>query len=141
MIDWRRIEERITQCTPCTRRPVAVTFLDLPPEGVPKFTGAEPAGCSFWRLAAEGRTFYTVPSDHFNCAVGSYTHNFDLPPERANVVAQPETIDNTGSGDERKRRRQPRGPVRSRADEQPVARPPTPLTGVSNPRGSSHAAR
>ena len=28
-------------------------------------------------------TFYTVPSDHCNCAVGSYTHNFSLSPERA----------------------------------------------------------
>ena len=30
-----------------------------------------------------GRTFYTVPADHYNCAVGSYTHNLALPPERA----------------------------------------------------------
>src|SRR5262249_46059338 len=45
--------------------------------------GREPSGCSFWRLAAEGRTFYTVPSDHYNCAIGSYTHNITLPEERA----------------------------------------------------------
>ena len=38
--------------------------------------------CSFWRLAAAGRTFYTVPADHFNCAVGAYTHNIQLPPAR-----------------------------------------------------------
>ena len=48
----------------------------------PKFSGTEPAGCSYWRLAAAGRTFYTVPSDHFNCAVGAYTHNVQLPPDR-----------------------------------------------------------
>ena len=63
-------------------RPVAVTFLDAEPAGVSKFSGTEPAGCSFWRLAAAGRTFYTVPADHFNCAVGAYTHNVQLPPER-----------------------------------------------------------
>jgi uncharacterized protein (DUF169 family) len=34
-------------------------------------------------MASEGRTFFTVPSDHYNCAVGSYTHNIPLPPERA----------------------------------------------------------
>jgi uncharacterized protein (DUF169 family) len=33
-------------------------------------------------LAAAGRSFYTVPADHFNCAVGAYTHNVQLPPDR-----------------------------------------------------------
>jgi uncharacterized protein (DUF169 family) len=54
---------------------VAITFLDAIPTGVEKFEGAEPSSCSFWRLAAAGRTFYTVPSDHWNCPVGGYTHN------------------------------------------------------------------
>jgi len=88
MTDWRRLEHRLSACTPFTRRPVAVTFLDSAPEGVIRFTGSEPSGCSFWRLAAEGRTFYTVPSDHFNCAVGSYTHNIELSPERAAETTQ-----------------------------------------------------
>jgi uncharacterized protein (DUF169 family) len=42
---------------------------------VKKFVGTQPSGCSFWRLATEGRTFYTTPENHFNCAVGPYTHN------------------------------------------------------------------
>jgi uncharacterized protein (DUF169 family) len=42
-----------------------------------------PSGCSFWRLAADGRTFYTVPADHYNCPIGSYTHAIALPPDRA----------------------------------------------------------
>ena len=65
-----------------TRRPVAVTFLDTPPAGVEKFTGTEPSGCSYWRLAGNGRSFFTVPSDHFNCPIGSHTHSIALPPER-----------------------------------------------------------
>lgn len=64
------------------RRPVAVTFLDAPPANIQRFEGTEPSGCSFWRLAAQGRTFYTVPEDHFNCAVGAYTHNIALSPQR-----------------------------------------------------------
>src|SRR5665811_2076109 len=28
------------------------------------------------------RDSYTVPADHFNYAVGAYTHNIQLPPER-----------------------------------------------------------
>jgi len=48
-----------------------------------RFAGSEPAGCSFWRLAAEGRIFATTPSDHYNCPVGSYTHHIALPEGRA----------------------------------------------------------
>lgn len=65
-----------------TRRPVAISFLDAPPAGLRKFTGTEPSGCSFWRLAGNGRSFYTVPSDHFNCPIGSHTHSIALPNER-----------------------------------------------------------
>jgi uncharacterized protein (DUF169 family) len=63
-------------------RPVAVAYLEAPPEGVARFEGMVPAGCSFWGFAAQGRSFYTVPSDHFNCPIGSYTHAIDLPQER-----------------------------------------------------------
>ena len=65
-----------------------MTFRETPPAGVPQFTGVEPSGCSFWRLAAGGMTFYTIPSDHYNCAIGSYTHNIPLPPERAQELDQ-----------------------------------------------------
>jgi len=47
-----------------------------------------PAGCSFWRLAADGRAFYTVPGDHYNCPIGSYTHNIALPADRAPELEQ-----------------------------------------------------
>jgi uncharacterized protein (DUF169 family) len=67
---------------------VAVSFLDSVPEGVPGFDGTEPSGCSFWRLAAAGRVFHTVPEDHFNCAVGAHTHNIPLSPERRNETEQ-----------------------------------------------------
>jgi uncharacterized protein (DUF169 family) len=65
-----------------TSRPVAVSFHDTAPAGVEKFIGTEPSGCSFWRLAGKGRRFYTVPSDHFNCPIGSHTHAVALPQER-----------------------------------------------------------
>jgi uncharacterized protein (DUF169 family) len=63
MVDYHSIEKRLSETLGFERRPVGVTFRDAPPAGVPKFTGTEPSGCSFWRLAASGRTFYTVPSD------------------------------------------------------------------------------
>ena len=83
MTDYRRIEQQMSSDLGLTRRPIAVAFREAPPPGVSKFTGTAPSGCSFWRLAAEGRTFFTVPSDHYNCAIGSYTHNIELPPDRA----------------------------------------------------------
>jgi len=82
MANWKDLEKQFIERLSLTRRPVAVAFLEAEPAGIPKFSGTEPAGCSFWRLAAEGRTFYTVPADHFNCAVGAYTHNIQLPPDR-----------------------------------------------------------
>jgi uncharacterized protein (DUF169 family) len=88
MEDYRRIEKRLSETLGLQRRPVAIKFQDAPPASVAKFTGTEPSGCSFWRLAAEGRTFYTVPSDHYNCPIGSYTHNIPLPPERAQELEQ-----------------------------------------------------
>ena len=78
----REIDQRIAAATKPSRSAVAVTFLDQPPIGVKDFEGSEPSSCSFWRLAAEGRTFYTVPENHFNCAVGAYTHSIPLSPER-----------------------------------------------------------
>lgn len=81
-INWKQLKEHISAVVKPRRQPVAVTFLDSPPSGVTPFEGSEPSGCSFWRLAAEGRTFYTVPENHFNCAVGAYTHSIPLSPER-----------------------------------------------------------
>jgi len=83
MANWKELETQFSRRLSLGRRPIAITFLDSIPANLTRFSGVEPAGCSFWRLAAAGRTFYTVPADHFNCAVGAYTHSVQLPPERA----------------------------------------------------------
>jgi uncharacterized protein (DUF169 family) len=88
MKDYRNIEDQISKALGLHRRPVAVAFLDAAPKDVAKFTGTEPSGCSFWRLAAAGGTFFTVHADHYNCAIGSHTHNIPLPPERAQELDQ-----------------------------------------------------
>ncbi|MGC9947158.1 MAG: DUF169 domain-containing protein [Bryobacteraceae bacterium] len=88
MTDYRSIERQFSEALGLPRRPVAVTFLKAPPAGVEKFEGVMPSGCSFWRLAADGRTFYTVAADHYNCPIGSYTHNIALPPDRAPELEQ-----------------------------------------------------
>jgi uncharacterized protein (DUF169 family) len=87
MPDYRELEEKIQGLLGASRRPVAITFLDAPPAGIEKFAGSEPSSCSFWRIAAGGRTFWTVASDHLNCPVGGYTHNA-LPADRMPELEQ-----------------------------------------------------
>jgi uncharacterized protein (DUF169 family) len=82
MTDFAAVEQHLTTVLALTRRPVAIAFRESPPGGVAPLAGTQPSGCSFWRLAASGEVFYTVPSDHYNCPVGSYTHNIPLPKER-----------------------------------------------------------
>ena len=86
MTDYAQIERRLTDILHLSRRPVAIAFRDTPPDGVLQLSGSQPSGCSFWRLAAGGQAFYTVPSDHYNCPIGSYTHNISLPRQRAHEL-------------------------------------------------------
>jgi uncharacterized protein (DUF169 family) len=86
--NWAALEQQISSAVKLAKRPVAVIFADTPPAGVTRFEGTEPSGCSFWRLAAAGHTFYTVPENHFNCAVGAYTHNIPLSADREKETEQ-----------------------------------------------------
>ena len=88
--NYRQLEQQFVTDFGFRRRPVAVAAAEDPPPGVPHFGGVVPSGCSFWRLASEGRTFYTLPRDHYNCPIGAYTHNIPLPPDREQEL--PETL-------------------------------------------------
>jgi uncharacterized protein (DUF169 family) len=61
--------------------PVAVSFRDAPPAGVPRIDAAGPSSCTYWKMAAQGQSFYTDATDHSNCPIGAYTHGVDLPPK------------------------------------------------------------
>jgi uncharacterized protein (DUF169 family) len=63
------------------RPPVAVTFRAAPPAGVARVEAPGPSSCSYWKLAAQGRTFYTLAPDHYNCPIGAHVHGVDSPPE------------------------------------------------------------
>jgi len=65
------------------RQPVAITFRESAPDGVSKIETAAPSGCTYWKFAAEGQTFYTEASDHYGCPIGAHTHGVDLPVETA----------------------------------------------------------
>ena len=62
--------------------PLAITFRDAPPEGVPRIESVAPAGCSYWKVAVDGHVFYTEAADHYNCPVGAHTHGIELPAGR-----------------------------------------------------------
>ena len=83
------MSEQIQQLLNLETVPVAVTFHDAQPDGVARVEKVEASGCTYWRRAAEGKTFYTEAADHYNCPIGCYTHNVDLPD------AQMEELENT----------------------------------------------
>lgn len=59
--------------------PIAVSFAEAVPGGVPAFQGDVPAGCRFWQEAA-ARVFATVSEQHELCSIGIYTHNLESTP-------------------------------------------------------------
>jgi hypothetical protein len=61
IVDWQEIERHMAIVRKSRRRPVSVTSLDAEPANFARFEGSEPSSCSFWRLAADGRIFCTVP--------------------------------------------------------------------------------
>lgn len=65
------------------RPPVAVKFQGSPPPDLPRIDQAAVSGCTYWKLAAEGRSFYTEAADHYGCPIGAHTHGIDLPEETA----------------------------------------------------------
>jgi len=79
---------RVQDMLGLAKPPIAIGFLEEAPADVPQWQGSVPAGCVFWLKAQQGQTFYTVPADHYNCAVGSYTHNIPLPAERAKELEE-----------------------------------------------------
>ena len=64
------------------RQPVAVAFLDTPPENLPRTEQVAAAGCGYWKRAADGEAFYTEATDHYGCPIGSHTHGISLPEEQ-----------------------------------------------------------
>ena len=85
--NWAALAAELTASLHPSAAPIAITFSDERPEGVPAFdqpmaapspdgrTGRVPAGCVFWMKSVDA-TFSTVAEDHGNCSVGSWTHGF-----------------------------------------------------------------
>ena len=71
--------ERLNTLLDLSLPPIAVSFLDALPDGVPQYDGMAPAGCVFWQEAAR-RTFATSAAHHALCSIGIHTmHLSDAP--------------------------------------------------------------
>ena len=77
------IRNQIADLLGLKSQPVAVTFQSSAPAGVPRIDSPAVSGCTYWKYAAEGRTFYTEAADHYGCPIGSHTHGIDLPADKA----------------------------------------------------------
>jgi uncharacterized protein (DUF169 family) len=66
--------------------PVAIAFREAAPPGMRRIESPAPAGCAYWRLASEGKVFYTEARDHYSCPVGAHTHGVELPPDVAEAL-------------------------------------------------------
>jgi uncharacterized protein (DUF169 family) len=85
--DWKGLAAELQELLSLDMAPIAITFLEAVPAGIPVYEGTMPAptpdgrtgkvsaGCVFW-VKASDRTFATLPADHGNCSVGSMTHGF-----------------------------------------------------------------
>jgi uncharacterized protein (DUF169 family) len=70
--------ERVLAALQLDTPPVALSFVDKPPPGVPGPAREVPSSCTFWREAEQG-VFYAKAEEHFNCAVGAMVMGFELP--------------------------------------------------------------
>jgi uncharacterized protein (DUF169 family) len=77
------IAEQLQELLDLRTAPIALTFRPDPPANASRVSEPGPSGCSYWKRAAEGETFYTEASDHYNCPIGAYTHGVELPPAQA----------------------------------------------------------
>src|SRR3989442_12870761 len=58
--------------------PIALTFVQERPPGIPSTEAVVPSSCAFWRQA-ETEVFYAPASAHFNCPLGAMVMGFPLP--------------------------------------------------------------
>lgn len=79
-MEGSRLAERIVDSLELELPPVALTFVDRVPDGVPSPPREVPSACSFWRDAEQG-TFFASAAAHHNCAVGAMVMGFSLPTE------------------------------------------------------------
>jgi len=86
-MNWTDLSDKITTSLGLTSPPIAITFVDQPPDGIPGPPREVPSACSFWRDAERG-TFYASSAAHLNCPVGAMVMGFALPEDVGNQLGK-----------------------------------------------------
>lgn len=86
-MNYEQVGNRLRDLLNLEVAPISITFLNTAPEAVPRLENPGPAGCTYWKLAAEGHVFYTVAEHHLNCTIGAHTHGVVLSPEKASELS------------------------------------------------------
>jgi uncharacterized protein (DUF169 family) len=79
MPDYAQLSARMLKSLNLDQSPIAISFSDSVPAGVPGHDGQVAAGCRFWQDAATSM-FATSVADHELCAIGVHTHNLQSSP-------------------------------------------------------------
>lgn len=77
-MDHAATAQKLTDLLALSHPPVALAFVETPPDGLAEATTPVPSACTFWRQAERG-TFYAPAAAHYNCPVGSMVMGFQLP--------------------------------------------------------------
>jgi uncharacterized protein (DUF169 family) len=76
-MDTRELAQVLIDSLQLSMAPVALGFLDAPPEGVSVFESVVPSACAFWSRAEKG-LFFAKAESHENCPVGVLTMGFPI---------------------------------------------------------------
>lgn len=79
MQNYSALSQALVKSLRLVQLPIAISFSDEAPAGIPSYAGRAPAGCRFWQDAATA-TFTTSARDHELCAIGVHTHNLQSSP-------------------------------------------------------------
>ena len=67
------MRDELTELLQLLSPAIAIAFTDTPPPGIKRIDKSGPAGCDYWRQAADGDIFYTAADDHKACPIGAHT--------------------------------------------------------------------
>jgi uncharacterized protein (DUF169 family) len=86
-MNYPELSRRVVDLLGLGLAPIALSFVDQAPDGVPRAAGPVPSSCTFWRRAEQG-TFYASAEDHLNCPIGAMVMGFALPEEVQQQLGQ-----------------------------------------------------
>jgi uncharacterized protein (DUF169 family) len=81
-MDRKRIADKWRENLNLVEQPVAIAFVESPPEGVERSQEPAPSACTFWRRG-QRQLFYATAEDHSNCPIGLMTMGYPIPEEKA----------------------------------------------------------